>query len=232
MANKQPQSFFFGRKKGRPLNLARQAAFDERLPVYAIEEETLSLDYTLDPKTLFAKPVTDIVFEVGFGNGERLSADLQHNPDTSFLGAEPFINGMAAFLKSLPENNPGNIRVINDDALILARSLKKASLDRIYILNPDPWHKARHHKRRIINPDSLSVFADILKPGGTLLMTSDVPDMAQWMFDHAQDHDAFAITKETQENRHTPPDNWIPTRYETKKAKGHMQMAYLTFVRK
>ena len=171
--------------------------------------------------------------EIGFGNGERLAQHILREPETGFIGAEPFINGMSAFLREIKEKNSmENIRVTMDDALPLVKSLTPNSIDEIYVLNPDPWHKKRHHKRRIINQDNLSEFARILKSGGKLTLSTDVPDLIEWMVIEASNHPDFNWTATCADDWRTPPKGWIPTRYETKGAKGADKMNYLFFAKK
>ena len=145
------------------------------------------------------------------------------------MGAEPFINGMSAFLKDIENDPHDKIRVLMDDAMMIANSLAEDTLDGIYVLNPDPWHKKRHHKRRIINQENLECFARILKPGADLIMSTDVPDLAEWMFTHAMVHKSFEWTGSTKEDWDKKPEDWITTRYEEKKAKGADKMVYMLF---
>lgn len=218
---------FYGRRAGRKLNGARRDALDECYP--ALKITNLPKDGSINPVSLFQRPLEKFIFEIGFGNGERLAQHLKQEPDTGFIGAEPFSNGMSAFLSETQGHNPDNIRVLMDDAMPLVRSLSSKSLDAIYVLNPDPWHKARHHKRRIINADNLDHFARILKPSGKLIMTTDVEPLAEWMCTQAILHDAFQWTATTAHDWRETPENWIKTRYETKGAKGAGKMNYLFF---
>lgn len=222
---------FYGRRAGRKLNPARVQALETLLPTLGIAEEQIKKDGSIDPATLFKTPKERFIFEIGFGNGERLAEHLQREPNTGFIGAEPFSNGMSAFLKALPEETPDNIRVHMDDAIPLVKSLKAQSIDKIMVLNPDPWHKVRHHKRRIIQEQNLDEFARILKPNGTLLFSTDVPDLAEWMLTEAMQHNAFSWTAMSKNDWETPPQNWIPTRYESKGAKGAEKMRYFIFKR-
>ncbi len=168
-----------------------------------------------------------MVLEIGFGDGARLAADMRANPQDAFLGVEPYVNGMANFLKILHEDPdiPRRVRVVMADGLSLVHRLAPSCLDAVYILNPDPWPKVRHHKRRVVQAGSLDAFARVLKVGGVLIMTTDVTDLAEWMADKATTHPLF-----TGGARHKPED-WIPTRYEEKgKAAGRTQ-TYLSFTR-
>ena len=222
----------YGRRQSRPLRGARKDAFERLMPKLGINDNLLKEDAGLDPRTLFDKSYKQTWLEIGFGAGEHVKALMERHPDTAFLGAEPFLDGMAAFLKSLAPQDEKQVRVLMDDAMLLVNSLSDNSLERLYILNPDPWHKKRHHKRRIVNPDNLNAFARVLKSGGQLIMTTDVPYLAEWMCLHAMNHDAFTWTARKADDWRIAPNNWVPTRYEVKGAKGADKMCYLFFERK
>ncbi len=208
----------------------RQAALDNILPKIEIDKDKLSLNHSTPPDKFFNnKNHNEYWLEIGFGHGERLAELMRRNPDTGYLAAEAFVNGMSAFLNDIKDDNLDNIRVLMDDAMIIARSLSANSLDGIYLLNPDPWHKKRHHKRRIINQENLDIFAKILKSGGQLIMTSDVEDISNWMCTHASNHPEFNWTAKSKDDWSIPPKDWITTRYEIKGAKGAKKMAYLFF---
>lgn len=169
--------------------------------------------------------------EIGFGNGEHLKGLMERHPDHFYIGAEPFINGMSAFLKSIVQMPHNNIRVWMDDAIILVDAMPDQYLDGIYVLNPDPWPKRRHHKRRIISQENLTKFARVLKPGGALIMATDVPDLAEWMVTQASIHPAFSWTAERADDWRVMPDDWIKTRYEEKGAQAGRRQSYLVFVK-
>ena len=219
----------YGRRQGRTLSGIRSEVLETLLPEIKIQENQLPQNHTISPSSLFRTPFQNYVLEIGFGHGERLAELTKTTPDTGFIGAEPFITGMADFLKDIKDDDHTNTRVLMDDGLIIARSLTPKSIDKIYILNPDPWHKTRHHKRRIINQNNLNIFAKILKPGGELIMTSDVPNCAEWMCTQATNHPSFTWTAKTRDNWSTPPKDWVKTRYEEKGAKGAKKMVYLFF---
>lgn len=222
----------FGRRIGRPLSAQKKETLDNLLPRLSISTEKLNEDGKLTPKEIFNNNFSEVWLEIGFGHGEHLAALMRANPQKGYFGVEPFLNGMAAFLSEIEQGPHDNIRVLQDDALILARSLSNESLNGIYILNPDPWHKTRHHKRRIINKKNLDVFQRILKPGGLLVMTSDVEPMAEWMVTHAALHPGFEWTAKKAADWQVPPKDWITTRYEVKGAKNAKKMTYLFFRRK
>ncbi|MGB1077426.1 MAG: tRNA (guanine(46)-N(7))-methyltransferase TrmB, partial [Bdellovibrionales bacterium] len=214
----------YGRRQGRPLRGDRQEALDVLYPKLEILPSDLKQDASLPPLSLFRRSVDRIGFEVGFGNGEFLRNNMINNPKTGFIGAEPFVNGVSAFLKSIKDDPHDNVRVFMDDAMSIAKSLADNSVDEMYVLNPDPWHKSRHHKRRIISPQNLDVFSRILKSGATLTMTTDVDELAEWMCRQASNHADFEWTATCADDWRNMPEGWYQTRYELKgKAAGRKQ---------
>lgn len=200
------------------------------MPVLDIPDDRLTENADLDPASLFDAPFPQYMLEIGFGNGEHLTALLRAFPDIGFIGAEPYLNGMAAFLKDINEPSiPNNIRVLMNDAMMIAKSLKPETLDKIYVLNPDPWPKKRHHKRRIINQDNLDTFARILKPGGNLVMATDVDDLAEWMVTQCTMHPALTWTATSKNDWQTPPPEWIETRYAFKGRTAGRRQTFLVF---
>ena len=198
-------------------------------PSLCLMADDLSEDGSLDPTTLFDAPYSSYAYEIGFGTGEHLAAQMQMQPDTGFFGAEPYLNGMAIFCKHIKEYEHKNVRALMDDAMYVARSLKDESLDKLYVLNPDPWHKKRHHKRRIISTGNLDHFARILKPGGQLIASTDVPYLADWMVTHIVNHPAFEWRVNSSSGWKTRPDCWPDHKYAVKGAKGASMMHYLIF---
>lgn len=232
LVNSIKEKRVYGRKLGRPLNASRQVALDEVLPQVSIDEALLTEKGDLVPCSLFDCDYKECWFEIGFGAGEHLTALMEMHPQNAYIGAEPYINGMTSFLKDIEDMPKERIRVHMDDAMIVANSLTDNALDGMYVLNPDPWHKKRHYKRRIINQDNLDVFARILKPGSQLIMSTDVPDLADWMLTQASMHDAFEWDAEVADDWRIPPKDWVHTAYEGKRAKNGEAMVYLFFKRK
>jgi tRNA (guanine-N7-)-methyltransferase len=168
-------------------------------------------------------------FEIGFGGGEHLAASAKRWPEVLHIGAEPFEEGVAKLLTAVDADNLPNVRVIAGDARPVLDRLVHACLDRLVILFPDPWHKARHAKRRLIQPAFLNAARAALKPGGELRFATDWADYAdhtlaminadprfEW---HAQDHTDW----------HQPPEDHVTTRYETKKL-GDCPPVFLRFL--
>lgn len=217
----------YGRRQTRSLSAAKQGLFDTMLERQQISKDLLGRG-NLTGSDIFGQDYPSFWFEIGFGNGEHLKNEALAHPETAFFGAEPFINGMAAFLNAIQKQDDSNIRVYMDDAMTVIDALADGVLDGIYVLNPDPWPKKRHWKRRIIQTEHIVKFVRVLKPGGKLVMTTDIDDLAAWMADHAAAHPGM---REISTDRFTPPPGWIPTKYEQKGAAKGRKQTYLVFER-
>lgn len=218
----------YGRRHTRSLSPARQTAFENLLDALQIPKETLDRG-NLVAKDLFGRDFPALWLEIGFGNGAHLKQEMEADPGTGFIGAEPFVNGMAAFLDSIEASPKENIRVYMDDAMTVVDALADGVLDGIYILNPDPWPKKRHWKRRIVQPEHVEKFVRVLKPGGKLIMTTDIDPLAEWMLTHAINNPALRWTADKPEDWQTPPPGWTPTKYERKGAAKGRRQTYLVF---
>lgn len=203
------------------------AALETLLPSLSVSPETLK--GKIDLPTLFGRPYEDYRLEIGFGDGEHLAALMERFPGTGFLGAEPYINGMSSLLKIVAERGHENIRVLMDDALFLVQALPDECLSTIYILNPDPWPKTRHHKRRIVNAENLDEFARVLNPGGRLVLATDVDELAGWMVAQTSVHPAFHWTARSKKDWETPPAEWIETRFARKGQAAGRRQTFLVF---
>lgn len=221
----------YGRRLGRPLNTERQEAMDHLYPRLEVPRSALTQKADISPASLFDTDKTAYWMEIGFGNGEHVAAMMQQTPDYGYLAAEPYINGMAAFMREIRAWDNQNVRVLMDDAIMLVKSLTDDALDGLYVLNPDPWPKSKHHKRRIINPDNLNDFARVLKSGAKLIMATDVDDLAEWMATQAANHPDFEWTATQADDWRVTPSDWIKTRYEQKGEKAGRKQSYLIFER-
>lgn len=212
----------YGRRIGRPLRGDRQSALENKLPRYAITPEDIT---NIDP----SKPYW---VEIGFGNGEHLVWQAKHNPDVTIIGCEPFLNGVSYCARDLADNNLDNALLWADDARMVVENLPDASIERLFVLHPDPWPKKRHNKRRIIQKETLDQFARILKKGALFRMASDHVDMAEWMLEKTFAHPDFKWLAESAEDWRTAKADWPQTRYEAKGIKAGRKPYYLEFERK
>ncbi|MCP4000714.1 MAG: tRNA (guanosine(46)-N7)-methyltransferase TrmB [Gammaproteobacteria bacterium] len=157
------------------MTAGQQRAMNELWPLYGIEPGTDALH--LDK--LFPKPAP-IILEIGFGNGENLAAMANNNPECNFIGIEVHEAGMGHCLLRIAEQQNTNVRVIRDDAVeVLRTRILDSSLQRINLFFPDPWHKKRHHKRRIVQTDFVALLANKLVPGGLFHIATDWENYAE-----------------------------------------------------
>lgn len=179
----------FGRRQGKKLRKHQAVLMERLLPRLAVPDP--SDGQTLDPRGLFGDKITQQVWlEIGFGGGEHLAALAKAHPHIGFIGCEPFINGVAKLLAEIDRQALPNIRIFNDDARLLLDALKPASLDRVFLLFPDPWPKKRHHKRRFVSPENLDLLAGALVDGGEFRVATDIGDYCRWTLDHLRRHPA------------------------------------------
>ena len=165
--------------------------------------------------------------EIGFGGGEHLAHQAALNPDVSFLGAEAYLNGVAKLLTHLDATKVQNVRIFYGDARALLEALPDQSMERLYLLYPDPWPKERQKKRRFVNADTLAQFHRILQRGGQFLFASDIPDYVEWTKGHVGQFGKFALAGDPTQ----PFENWIRTRYESKAVREGRLSAYLSFTK-
>ena len=200
---------FYGRRKGRKLRAAMQGLLDERLP-------TLRYDPAKAPAAQFAPQPEDTFLEIGFGGGENLAAVAAARPDAGFVGAEPFINGVASLLRHIADQALSNIRIWDDDVRLILGGMPNASLAGAYVLFPDPWPKRRHAARRILAPEVLDELARLIRPGGSLVLASDHPVAKSWLLQAACSHPVFRWTARRPADWRECPRALVPTRYMRK----------------
>ena len=156
-------------------------------------------------------------FEIGFGSGEHLASRADMLPDHGFIGCEPFLNGVATALGHVRDQRLANIRLHMGDALEVLARVPDGALSFVYLLHPDPWPKARHAKRRMINPGPLGLIAAKLRPGGEFRLATDHAVYLDWSLMVMQRHEAsFEWLGERPSDFLDPPSGWIETRYGAK----------------
>ncbi len=169
--------------------------------------------------------------EIGFGGGEHLIWHARHHPDVTMVGAEPFEEGVARLLTSIDQENLGNILIHDGDIRPVFSRLKDSSIERIFILFPDPWPKARHHKRRLIDQDNLCEFARLLRDGGELRIATDIEDYARWIVSHACKVSELSFVDRNSHGSTERPHDWPQTRYECKALRAGRKPVFMTLVR-
>jgi len=163
----------FVRREGR-ITRSQLWALDNLLDVYG-----LPADRVLDFPRIFSNNNKQVVLEIGFGNGEAMLDNAIQNPGINYVGIEVHRPGVGHLLNKIKQNALTNIRVCNQDAVeVIDRQIPDASLSKILVFFPDPWHKKRHHKRRLLNVSFFNKAERILKPGGILHIATDWEDYA------------------------------------------------------
>ena len=215
----------FGRIKSRPIKAKQAALFDTLMPNIALPDPKAG---PIDPAALMPE-ATAVWLEIGFGGGEHLAAQAARHPDVLLIGCEPFLNGVASALRHIDEGALKNVRLHADDARDVIAALPDASLDRVLILFPDPWHKVRHNKRRLLSDEIAVEIARLLKSGGTLRFVTDWEDYADWALERLERTPGLSRIGDVA-NWHAAPDDHVVTRYEEKKL-GDIAPIFLEFVR-
>lgn len=201
---------FYGRRKGRPLRPQMQKYYDELLPQISVPRDLETLE------GLFPHNPKDIYLEIGFGGGEHLAAIAGAAPECGFIGAEPFMNGVASLLRHIDEDGISNIRIWPDDVRLILDFLPEACLAGAYIMFPDPWPKKRHAGRRILQASMRDRLARLIRPGGSLRMASDHPIAKTWLLAEAMADDRFEWCASSAKDWQNRPEGWPETRYMAK----------------
>lgn len=200
-------------RQGR-MSQSQQRAMDNNWPKFGLEVENGLLD--LDQ--LFGQENAPTIIEIGFGMGTSLAEMAEANPEQNYIGIEVHRPGVGALLKLVEEKGLTNVRVFNHDAIeVLEKCIPKESLTAVYLFFPDPWHKKRHNKRRIVQPEFAKTIASHLKLGGHFHMATDWEDYSEHMMEVMSAAPDFNNTQTGTE--FTPRPDYRPlTKFE---ARGH-----------
>ncbi|AIU87555.1 tRNA (guanosine(46)-N7)-methyltransferase TrmB [Pectobacterium odoriferum] len=168
----------FVRRQGRLTN-GQQLALDNYWPVMGVEYQTEQVDFN----ALFGRDAP-VVLEIGFGMGASLVTMAAQHPEQNFLGIEVHLPGVGACLAAAQEAGISNLRVMCHDAIeVLMNMIPDGSLSMVQLFFPDPWHKARHNKRRIVQVPFVELVQSKLKVGGVFHMATDWEPYAQHMLE-------------------------------------------------
>jgi tRNA (guanine-N7-)-methyltransferase len=215
----------YGRSKGRQLRAGQAALIERLLPALSVPDEG-----PIDARRLFGDD-RPLHFEIGFGGGEHLAFRADLLPDHGFVGAEPFLNGVAAALAQIRDHALANVRLHMGDALGLLERLPDAALRFVYLLHPDPWPKARHAKRRMVNPGPLDLIAAKLAPGGEFRLSTDDPVYCRWAMMVMNGRRDFDWLAESAADFLVRPGGCPETRYEAKARRAGREVWYFRYAR-
>lgn len=220
---------FYGRRKGRPLSPSLQMLVSANLPALRYDGSRVPNDQ-FQPKNRDSEN-RDIFLEIGFGGGEHLAALAAARPDAGFIGAEPFINGVATLVRHIDAHGLQNVRIWDDDVRLILDGVPTAGLAGAYVMFPDPWPKRRHAARRILNPVMMDVLARVIRPHGFLMLASDDPTAKSWLLQAATSHHGFIWTASRPDDWRQRPDDIPETRYMRKALKENRKPSWFRFKR-
>jgi tRNA (guanine-N7-)-methyltransferase len=215
LRNRPIRSFVM--RTGR-MTAGQTRALEELWPRYGVEysPQVLSLD------ALFGRAAPRTL-EIGFGNGEHLAALATAHPERDYLGIEVHRPGVGHLLMLAATNNLANVRTSTHDAVeVLRDQIAPASLDEVLVLFPDPWHKKRHHKRRLIQPPFVALIASRLRKGGVLRLATDWEEYAVQMLEVLSRASVLFTNLSPSGDWMPRPEERAPTRFEKRGARlGH-----------
>lgn len=178
----------FVRREGR-MTSSQQRSLDQLWPKFGIEPEE-----AIHPATLFGRSAP-LHLEIGFGMGHALFELASTHPDEDYIGIEVHRPGVGRLLDEMDKNKTHNIRLLKHDAVeVLKQQLPEHSLDSVMLFFPDPWHKKRHHKRRIVQAKFVQQVRRVLKPGGIFHLATDWEEYAEWMMEVMSTAEGFSNT--------------------------------------
>ena len=208
-----PHRNFYGRRHGKTLRQSQKGYLADDLGT--LRPRGITLDENpartpIDPAAIFGddRPVW---LEVGFGGGEHMVAMAARYPEIGIIGCEPFINGVAMLLGKIRAAGVSNVSVHPGDARDLMDVLPDASVARAFLNYPDPWPKARHHRRRFVTPEHLVPLHRVMAPGAEFRVATDIPDYMRQTLEEVPKA-GFTLVSDGP----VAWDDWHSTRYEQK----------------
>ncbi len=226
MSEQQQKHRLYGRAAGKPLSKRQQALVDDFLPTIAVPPAESG---QLQIASLFPGK-REVWLEIGFGGGEHLAGQAERHGEVGFIGAEPFVDGVAKLLTAVDERKLSNVRVRRGDARDMVATFADASVDRAFILFPDPWPKTRHRKRRLVQAEFVKELARVMKPGAKLRFATDWADYASRALADVLRDGRFVWGAERADDWRVAPADHVTTRYQEKRL-GDCAPVFLDFVR-
>lgn len=195
----------FGRRVGKKLSLNNKIILSEMLPQFLISSEILQ---NIDQKK-------EIILEIGFGMGEHIIHQARAHPNILFIGADPYINGVASLLKQIIKYDLKNVMIWPDDVRLLLNFFPQEIFSKIFILFPDPWPKHRHHKRRLVNKNNIENLIPYLHcQTGYLIIATDHFEYSEMIQAEILQISNLHLSSTKQ------PDIWVKTKYQIKALAG------------
>lgn len=197
----------FVRREGRMTN-AQRRAMEELMPVHGITDT----GHVLDLDAIFGRSAPRYL-EIGFGMGDSLLQMASRHPESDYIGIDVHRPGVGGLLLRIEELGIHNLKLINDDAVeILQRAIADQGLDGVFLFFPDPWHKKKHHKRRIVQPDFVQLVRRKLKMDGIFHLATDWENYAEHMMENLSQAEGFENLAGT--GQYSSPGERPETKYE------------------
>ena len=218
---------FYGRVHGKTLRASQKAYLAEdlaKVSLTGIVRAENPMRAAIDPGAIFG--LRPLWLEVGFGGGEHLVQMAAANPDVGIIGCEPYVNGIAMFLGKARAAGVGNMRIHPGDVRDLFEVLPAASVHKAFLNYPDPWPKARHHRRRFVTQGYLEALARVMAPGAEFRVATDIEDYVRQTLEEVP-RAGFDLVSQGG----VAWSDWISTRYEQKALREGRVPHYLTYRR-
>jgi tRNA (guanine-N7-)-methyltransferase len=207
------RQLIFGRRRGRTLRSGQKVRIGELLPRFVL---TIPQAGLLEPGAAFSASKQAVWLEIGFGGGEHLAAQAECHPEIGLIGCEVFQPGIARLLAHIERRHLDNIRIFANDARLMIAALRPSSIDRVFIMFPDPWPKRRHKNRRLVCHETLDALAAVMTDGAELRLATDDSNYLVWMLERLTEHPFFEWPVQGPRDWRNRPVDWPPTRYEEK----------------
>ncbi|MBI3506198.1 MAG: tRNA (guanosine(46)-N7)-methyltransferase TrmB [Proteobacteria bacterium] len=220
----------YGRRRGRKLKPNQKTLIEGALPRLSLARPAPGVKF--DIPALFGVVPRALWLEIGFGGGEHLAHQAANNTDVALIGAEPFVNGVVSALQHIEQRGLANVRIYQGDAREILPAFADGSLEKLFVLHPDPWPKQRHHKRRLVQKPFLDEAARLLAPGGELRLATDDEPYLLWMLERVPVHPAFEWTARSADDWRLYPPDAIETRYAAKARREGRKATILRFRRR
>ena len=230
----------FARRIGKSLSQSQRSKIDDVISdlfKFANIEEPEDFDISLlyQQEELISAIVSklslmdNLNLEIGLGMGEHFFAQISANPDKFFIGSEPYLNGVASLKNRCDNAGLDNYIIWPDDINLLLNAFESYPIfHQIYVLFPDPWHKKRHHRKRILNEERISRFYDLLKDDAALNFATDIEDYADSVIEIIDRSEFDIYNKDISE----PHEGYIQTKYHSKALEEGRVPAFYSFIKR
>jgi tRNA (guanine-N7-)-methyltransferase len=227
MSEPEERRNFYGRIRGKTLRASQKTYLAEGLEPLSLPGVMREANPSRAPLDLGFTGGRPLWLEVGFGGGEHFVHMANANRDVFLLGCEPFVNGIAMLLGKVRDADLNNLAIHPGDVRDLFEVLPDASVKKAFLNYPDPWPKARHHRRRFVTPGYLAGLARVMAKGAEFRVATDIPDYVRQTLEEVPGA-GFDLLHQGG----SPWDDWLSTRYEQKALREGRAPHYLTFQRR